>query len=134
MTTAKDRFTAAIQRLFDRFGQEGEFHSIVASIYDPNTGETNRTETVTTVQFVHTDINTLGDIDPKEKFIQFDEGLAKLQQSVVSFIIKDKNITVNETGYIVTATSKHLWFSKIKPWMVNDTVLVYTAEIGEEYE
>jgi len=131
---AKDQFGKVIRHLFDRFGQEGLLHSVLSSDYDTSTGETIRQENTAGILYTNTNIATLDDINIKEKYIQFDDGLAKFQSSIVSFIFINETIDVDETSYIVTASSRKIWFKKLTPYIVNDVILAYVAEVDEEHE
>jgi hypothetical protein len=131
---AKDQFTKVITHLFNRFGQEGQLHSVIASDYIPSTGETIKQEVTANILYTNTNIETVSDINIKEKFVQFDDGLAKFQTSTVSFIFTGDTIDVDETSYIVTASSRKIWFKKLTPYIVNDVELVYVAEVDEEHE
>ena len=131
---AKDQYSKVIRHLFERFGQEGMLHSVTSSDYNTATGETVTQESTAPILYTNTNIATLDDINVKEKYIQFDDGLAKFQQSVVSFMFTGIPIDVDETSYVVAASSKHIWFKKLTPYIVNDVVLAYVAEVDEEHE
>ena len=112
----ESKFRKVADNLLSLFGAEGVLYSPTKYEYDPSSGEEDQQPRRCTVKYV---------VEPYESLSYQDRGLAKFNQSKVSFYVTDLTIDINETCYIVGIDGLKWEFTRLNKIYINTNVVAY---------
>jgi len=118
-----------VKDLIDSYGTDGTLHVPTGSVYDALTGSQTFTEDTYDVKFALLKNDSLKDIDPREKFIQRNSGLADFKDFDISFYLEDNTIDIAENAFITTPGGRKIVFTNLYTWEIRGKKIAYSAQL-----
>lgn len=116
--TQEAKFRQVADSLLSLFGQVGTLYSPTTYDYDTSTGDTTDNADFCEVKYI---------VEPYESLSYQDRGLAKFNQSKVSFYVTNLVQDINETSYIVGIDGIKWEFTRINKIYINNNIVAYEA-------